>query len=301
VLVLLTTHLTTAQVLFSEDFDNLTVGDLSTDPTGVTPGQNNWYVNSTYNGEVVVTPEPNKGNVVAMGEKIHSGNGQGGGGAALLIQKNMDVLWNNRTNGNNILQLKYDFYVSSTFPERTKSIAFLRFKNRIHVLQVNSETNKAPTATSNGFGVMGTDNGIPLGNNITDPYLHDNFPFDTWVSVELFIDYDLNKCYIYIPSMGILASDDFSVSSDQVPETLSFETRTKYHSFDRGIKYDNIRISALPSLPSYLGVDDFITSKLNLFPNPPTDAVTITNSENIGIKEIIAYDTSGKLIKTQNY
>lgn len=304
VLVLLTTHLTTAQVLFSEDFDNLTVGDLSTDPTGITPGQNNWYVNSTYNGEAMVTLEPNKGNVLAIGEKIHSGNGQGGG-RALVRQENMDVLWNNRTNGNNILQLKYDFYVSGTFPETTKSRVALRFNNRIHKLVVSSDTHggvpkSERSATTSSFLANGTDNGrVPLGNNTTYPEIHYNFPFDTWVSVELFVDYDLDKFYIYIPSMGILASDDFSASSDQVPETLIFEGVTKNHSFDRGIKYDNIKLSALPSLPSYLGVDDFISSKFNVFPNPATDWVVITNSENIGIKELSVYDITGKIVKLQ--
>src|SRR5690554_958164 len=300
VLVLLTTHLTTAQVLFSEDFDNLTVGDLSTDPTGNTPGQNNWYVDTIGDAVVVVTPEPNKGNVVAIGE-IHSAKN---GGRGRLRQKNIEVLWNNRTTGNNILQLKYDFFVSDVFPENIEALVTLYFKNRLLHLNISSTTfggipnSVQRTAATNNFQVAVTDSGgISLGNDTTYPKIHNNFPFDTWISVELFLDYNLRKCYIYIPSMGILASDDFYLSSDQVPEVLSIQGRNRNHSFDRGVKFDNIKLSALPSLPSYLGVDDFISSKFNVFPNPATNWVVITNSENIGIEEIMVYDTSGKIVK----
>jgi len=299
---LLAAHFANAQVLFSEDFDNLTVGDLSTDPTGATPGQNNWYVTAYINGEAVVTPEPNRGNVVAIGEEIHQGNG----GMAVLRRENMDVLWNNRTNGNNILQLKYDFFISGVFPDWIDSMVFFRFKNSTLQLNIATNTHKAippsrQSATTNAFGLGGTGNlGIPLGNDTTFPGIYNNFPFDDWISVELFIDYDMAKCYIYIPSMGILASDDFYLLSNEAPEIIAFEGRTINHSFDRGVKFDNIKLSALSSLPSYLGIDDFISSKFNVFPNPATDIVTITNNENIGIETVTVHDTSGKLIKTQN-
>src|SRR5690606_7825339 len=118
-------------------------------------------------------------------------------------------------------------------------------------LNISSTTFNMPnsvqrTATTNGFGVVGTDSGgISLGNT-TDPGLHNNFPFDTWISVELFLDYNLSKFYIYIPSMGILASDDFYLSSDQVPEILAIQGGNRNHSFNRGVKFDNIKLSALP-------------------------------------------------------
>ena len=67
------------------------------------------------------------------------------------------------------------------------------------------------------------------------------------------------------------------------------------------IKMDNMKISAIPTLPSYLNVDEFLTSKFNVFPNPASDFVTITNNENIGVEEIEVYDINGKNIKSQNY
>jgi hypothetical protein len=43
VAVIFAAYFANAQVLYTENFDNLTVGDLSTDPTGNTPGQGGWY------------------------------------------------------------------------------------------------------------------------------------------------------------------------------------------------------------------------------------------------------------------
>ena len=42
--VLLFTPLINAQVLFTENFENYTLGNLGTDPTGVIPGQGGWFI-----------------------------------------------------------------------------------------------------------------------------------------------------------------------------------------------------------------------------------------------------------------
>ena len=40
----LLTQLCSAQVLFTENFENYTLGNLGTDPTGVIPGQGGWFI-----------------------------------------------------------------------------------------------------------------------------------------------------------------------------------------------------------------------------------------------------------------
>jgi hypothetical protein len=96
-------------VLYTEDFDNLTIGDLSTDPTGNTPGQGNWYVwiqQST--GQAKIISETNRGNVLAIGLSSFLTDN------VKVDQKGLDVLWNNRTPGNNILHIEYDCYIVQT-------------------------------------------------------------------------------------------------------------------------------------------------------------------------------------------
>jgi hypothetical protein len=113
------------------------------------------------------------------------------------------------------------------------------------------------------------------------------------------MDYTTGKVYLYIPSFQILSSGTFSHN-----ETLKrIELSASMTPFNPQIaaKYDNIRISAIKTLPPYLGIDDFVSSKFNVFPNPINDVVTVTNNENIGMEEIIIYDIIGKRIKTKKY
>src|SRR5690606_39429125 len=67
-------------------------------------------------------------------------------------------------------------------------------------------------------------------------------------------------------------------------------------------KYDNIKITALKSVPAYvLNNENFLVNKFNIYPNPASNLVNITNNENMYVKEVAVYDTTGKLISTQNF
>src|SRR5690606_29059342 len=65
--VLLFTPLINAQVLYTENFDSYTLGNLGTDPNGVIPGQGGWLTTMYQNGNsshVTITAEPNRGKVL---------------------------------------------------------------------------------------------------------------------------------------------------------------------------------------------------------------------------------------------
>src|SRR5690554_649728 len=66
------------------------------------------------------------------------------------------------------------------------------------------------------------------------------------------------------------------------------------------MKIDNINLSAQNFTPT-VGVDDFISSKFNVFPNPATDVVTITNNENMGIEVVTVYDGVGRIVQSELY
>src|SRR5690606_40796930 len=60
-------HTATSQVLYNENFDNYTLGNLGIDPTGVIPGQGGWLTAMYQNGNsshVTITAEPNRGKVL---------------------------------------------------------------------------------------------------------------------------------------------------------------------------------------------------------------------------------------------
>ena len=69
-------------------------------------------------------------------------------------------------------------------------------------------------------------------------------------------------------------------------------------------KYDNIKITALKVVPPNivsLGKNYLLAEQFNIFPNPATNIVNITNNENVSIKQVEIYDLAGKLINTQNF
>ena len=279
----LSANFATAQVLFTENFDNLTLGALSTDPTGATSGQNGWYVEETTGGtEIVVVAEPGRGNVLNVKPTNPAGNNFG----ARFRQKDIDALWNSRNAGNDILVLQFEYYFAVGTTSFASFMGFLR-NNAVFTMinQSNGQLNFSYQKTSAGAGGLGT---VTSVNNT-----------NAWISVEIFVDYSTGNMYLYIPVLSILES--YAFSHNDIPDTLEFRYGHMIppNNPNVGGKFDNIRISALQTLPAYLGIDDFISSKFNVFPNPVIDMVTISNAENIGIDEITVYDVNGRIIKSQ--
>src|SRR5690606_28101099 len=293
---ILIANFVTAQILFSENFDNLTVGDLSTDLTGVTPGQGGWYVEGI-NTEIKVIPETGRGNVAAIGWTQDTLNG----GYGSFTQPNIKNLWNNRSSGNDILKLEYEFYLVNTYPKQITSVVRLHDDSLMltHLGSDSYAVSPPRTETKSSFGFVYYSEAsnpnavIPLGSNGTT--VHDNFPYDRWVSVELFIEYGIEggNIYVYIPSMGILSIRPFY--HDIIPDDLSLTGALGKDFQQAAVKYDNIRISAHQTL----GINDFISSQFNVFPNPVTDVVTITSSSNIGIEELTVYDMNAKIVQSK--
>lgn len=123
---------------------------------------------------------------------------------------------------------------------------------------------------------------------------------NNWIKVEIFIDYSTNTFYQYIPGYSYRVDKRVNIGE---PYKLTILGGYKFslNTNQILIKMDNMKISAIGSLPTYLNVEEFLASKFNVFPNPATDVITITNSENIGVEQIEVYDINGKTVKSQNY
>jgi|GEM_PF-4936898 len=113
---------------------------------------------------------------------------------------------------------------------------------------------------------------------------------NTWLSIIIYIDYNTNFAYYKIPSTGY-AIKTHGVWYDDVPslntnaifidlfcDNTSVNDRTAYF-----VKYYNLVLSAINTLPK-LNIE-YNDSKFNLHPNPSTNLVNITNSENLSIKK----------------
>lgn len=276
---------TKAQVLFSEDFDSYPSGDLISDLSSTIPDQGGWFSGSSSppTANLIVAPETGKGNVI-----VAISNGTSPIGVVNFRQAygTIDALWNNRTAGNNIMKFEYEFYGSDNF--------------NIHG-QIESQgstlINVTPQSYLNRIAANYWDT-TSNKNIILKNYNTTIFPYDTWLTVEMFIDYNTNDVYFYLPTLNLQATGTFS--HNRIPDGISFYIGALNQS--SVVKLDNIKLSALQTLPSYLvSTSEFVSSKFTIFPNPVTDVVTITNSENIGIEQIKVFDISGKTIKLLNF
>jgi len=53
--------------------------------------------------------------------------------------------------------------------------------------------------------------------------------------------------------------------------------------------------------PEVLSAHSILSEKFNLFPNPATDIVNITNSDTVPVNQVEIYDVTGKLLTTQKF
>src|SRR5690554_957089 len=112
--VLFTVNLSTAQLLYTEDFESYNTGPFSTDLTGATQAQGGWYTHSmgsgighitTVNDYKIVT-DPTKGNVMRIVEE----NSSSKGGYYFIYRTDINTYWQQHTPGNNVLKLKFDLH-----------------------------------------------------------------------------------------------------------------------------------------------------------------------------------------------
>ncbi|HLW42194.1 MAG TPA: T9SS type A sorting domain-containing protein [Flavobacterium sp.] len=294
ILFLLTTlfavQLTSAQILYSENFDFLTLGNVGTDDTGTTPGQGGWCTTSyTYsspyggNNDFKIIAEPGRGNVLEVtGPGVALGRN-------IVEQKGLEQLWDNRIAGNDVLKIEYDFFTGNVvFPSNSTSFW--------------SVLNFVDTTISLRTYYYSYSDLIQVTCNFCNPPPHSlshilqptTVPTNTWLKFELYLDYVNEISYFTVPTLGISGVSGWFSLSKLSGIRLTVETIASTQSVH---KFDNFVISAVNTVP--LSTQEFISSKFSVFPNPANDIVTITNSENIGIEQIKVFDMSGKTIKSQ--
>src|SRR5690554_1463459 len=121
-----------------------------------------------------------------------------------------------------------------------------------------------------------------------------------WIKAELFIDYNAQIAYYYIPTLNLFRAD--AIFNSLTPDNIHFEG---YALKSRSVvKFDNIKLTALQSVPAYidaLSAAEWVSSAFNLYPNPAANEVHITNSENMQVQQVAVYDVTGKQLTTQTF
>jgi len=295
--ILFTVQLTSAQVLWSENFDFLTLGNVGTDDTGTTPGQGGWYT-MPYNQDnnyFKIIAEPGRGNVMELIAPQSQNMNQN-----KIQKRGVADLWNTRISGNDILKIEYDFFTGSY--DITAS-------SYTYYFSINSDDNFTGYGPTNSNYIASIVYSLNAGHIFPAGSLVQKFYYissqqipvlnNTWVKIAMYFDYPNQKIYFALPSLGVLMAYDSPNNIPLVNSLVFIAGATGLSpSFLSSCKYDNFVISAVNSVPLSVK-NNFISSKFNVFPNPANDIVTITNSENIGIEQIEVFDMSGKAIQSQ--
>lgn len=294
-----------AQVLQSENFNNLLNGDVGTDITGVTPGQDGWLTFSS-NGAAPTTGT-NAGNDNfqitdngfdgTLGLKIVSSNGNKGN--RFMWKPDFAALWDTREAGNDIVQIEYDMFTG----EASTSTAQVG----VRLFGLDGAT----TRVLNGFiynmatreleGVAYLNNGGTFGtflvNLAAGPGLL--LPENTWVRIGF--GYDTVTGEIFwntgTGSTGLPAANwagPFLV--DEVDIISAVPTTNAAVS---EITFDNLTVVA-SATDTLLGVSEVNTTNFEVFPNPARDFVTISVGEDT-LQSVQLTDINGRIVKTVNF
>lgn len=278
--------LANAQVLFTEDFNSYPAGHLNTDYTGTNAGQGGWFLkrHASSIATAMVTPETGKGNVLSIRT---TGTFSNEGFDAR--QNGIDILWNNRTAGNNVLKMEYEVYGNGFF---SAVAGFLNFGTVLMGLDFVS---------TNLYLIRGGHLGSSQSTNSTlKNYTATTFPYNMWIKAELYIDFNTLKAYTYIPTLNLFKVDTIYPHKHETPDNIYISAQGLKPS--SVVKYDNIKLSALPTVPAYiLSANEMVSATFNMYPNPATNVVNITNTENILVEQITVYDMAGKQLNTQSF
>ncbi|WP_343625500.1 T9SS type A sorting domain-containing protein [Flavobacterium lindanitolerans] len=295
-----------AQVLQTENFNGMTVGNVSEDITGATPGQGGWSVFSS-NGTAPTTGTnagPTNFQIVASGQgsnglKMVTTNGNKGG--RFMWKDGLDTSWGARTTGNNIIQLEFDFFTGPASTSTTQNGISMYGLDGTETRTIAGFVYVPSTKTLSGVAYL--KNGATFGtyliglgaSSATPIVLADN----TWYRIGVAYN-TTNGAIIWkgpgFDNVGINAANYAGpfppVEVDFISATPTTNTASAEHTFD------NFVVTATPTV-ALLSKEDFsFASKLSVYPNPSNGLVTISNDLNSALKSVSLTDLNGRTVKT---
>lgn len=300
-----------AQVLTSENFTSLLVGNIGTDLTGAIAGQGGW---STY----VATGSTNSANsnfaianvAGTNGNAVQITGSNAATGTRYMWKDGLPALWTSRTAGNNIIEIEFDFFTgpSSTSTngfgiylysnEATpKAVCGMRLDKNATISSIAYTNVIRGLAYYNNAGAVGTYI-FGLGTSTATPQV--TFLDNTWYR----LGFSFNKTtgeikwkgpgingYIIGAALGLDPGEiDFVVSAGTANAVAAVGT------------FDNYIVTAT-SADSLLNTEEIAISdsEFSITPNPAKDYLTISNSFDSKINSIVISDLNGRTIKQLNY
>jgi hypothetical protein len=314
-------------IALTEDCTALTIGNLGTDPSGVTAGQNNWFTAgstgaspATANANFqVVNVGGTNGNVIQInGSSTASTATQG---QSRFAFQDLTNSWSNRTSGNDFVEVEFDLFSGPP----TTSLS--TFRNYIFDANGNAvagfwfapgpytytytptggtATSVTATKTLRGWAYYdATASGgsvgyytFKFGDTTTGPgdlILDDN----TWYRIGVSYDYntgavtwkEANALFYTGLSTGPDAGSDIIQARFQVSSAVG-------NTLGANVQFDNVSIR-YNSAEDLLGTksNSLLENKLAIYPNPGKDVMNVAyNGSSINSIEIS--DLNGRVVKS---
>ena len=299
-LLLIVSNISFGQDLMLEDFNNMSLGDISANATWETfysPGQTNPTTTNHTNTNSQIVAE---GLENTNGLKITGPNATTG---FFFTWKNgLNTLWNSRNTGNDILEFDFSFKLESGDSSTNVSGIYLfnsdfskilagliiRHSTREVLVVAYSDPPSVEQEADNYNYPLAADAGVIA-------------PADTWVSFG--ISYNTTTGQILID--GDLVDGPLNLSTNlatDVPAEIDFVSLSGIdNTTASNIYFDNLRVKAVASnnILSVKDISNNLVSSLSVFPNPTVDKLNLETTLDVNSIEVFNY--LGQSVLKKNY
>src|SRR5690606_29962400 len=187
-----------SQVLYTEKFDNHSVGNLGTNTTGAIPGQWGWLTysqNTQSNSFFTIVNETGRGKVLDISTGLTSAEG------FMAVKTNLSPQINNRNAGNEVLMFEIDYYTGS---KQASNAA-----GNIGVINLVGNGSVVTHPLYLTSVVINKTNGEIRSSHFPYQDYYYYLPFNTWIKFVFYLDYTNRKAYFEIPYLNKVFANDF--------------------------------------------------------------------------------------------
>jgi hypothetical protein len=323
---LLVSSFSNAQILHTEDFNGLDLGNVGTLFDGSAAGLGGWYTEATNGGTVEVpSTSTNAGNanfqIVAngfggtRGLKITSPNGNGGG--RFMWNDTFLDAWEDRNADHDYLEVELDFYTGATTTSTAQAGVRLYGVDETGATPaLRTIVGFAYTMSTRAFnGVAYLKNGATYGTFLinfgagntaltlqANSWYKVGFAYDVVTGYPIWSLKDSTGAFLVENGTINAANLPFPTSPIDWLYEIDFQTTVPAtNAAASEVVYDNFKVEATEDL-ALLGLNkvgeifDF-----SVYPNPVTDVLNIIGSGDSFISSVEIYDINGRLVKSSMF
>ncbi|MEY3500498.1 MAG: hypothetical protein RL308_2167, partial [Bacteroidota bacterium] len=303
----LTLQCINAQVLESDNFTSLTVGNIGTDLTGVTAGQGGWltFVSATsvpvgQNSDFQIESQaaPNGKVVKLTGASTASGT-------RFLFKDALATSWPLRTPLNEIIEIEFDINVGAASTSLNGFRAYIYSTDGTKVLGGIGIPKNFVYSTVNytnpilgyyyfvGTGGTGTYY-TPFGPSAADPMIVVNN--NTWVRIGCSFNKTTGEVKWKGPGFNLFTTGS-AVGID--PGEVDFVVTTATGNTVAASAFIDNYVARASSTDTLLGVETRTRSvAVSTYPNPTVDFINVYNSNNLELSSYKIVDLKGTVIRS---